>query len=523
VAFTYQLQSTTSTELGTGWAATYHRFAGALSTVNPSPVNVQTPVYLYQYAPSGSNYTTVAPAQNSLSGSLTTGWTETQPNGTSFVYGTNGALQSVRNRAGVRWTLTWDSGFNLVQHIDGPFGRRTTFAYDAASHLKRIQDPGGRITSVTVNASGNLSRIISPGLCITTLVYASSRQLLAWVNPLGDRTSFIYTSGEGGSLNFAALQQPMGQRTTHTQTFSLPLVKWIINPRGGRTTFQNTTSPFISIDPFGNQTKYKWDGSFTQQLLAVTDARGVKTSFTYQSLSTGVYSVAGIQKTGSNSGTGQGQYSYLYNSNNQVKALVDELGNRSTLVWDSLGNRIAVVDPFNQRTSYIFDSMGRLTAVQNALGKRATQLYDSQGRRSVDINPLGQRTSYAYELNSQLLRVQDPLGHITTTLHDNMNRLTVSIDAVGNRTSYSYDANGRLVHTKNPIGAITTQIYDLNSRLIATIDPLGLRTSFGYDACSNLVRTINPLGQINTSVFDIGNRLVAQIDPLGNRTSPCLG
>ena len=97
-----------------------------------------------------------------------------------------------------------------------------------------------------------------------------------------------------------------------------------------------------------------------------------------------MYRVSRVRKPGYVSGFmsgGTGQYSFVYNSNNQVKAVIDELGNRSSLVWDSQGNRVAVIDPYDKRTSYIYDSMARLVAVQNALGQRATQIYDSQGRR----------------------------------------------------------------------------------------------------------------------------------------------
>ena len=147
-------------------------------------------------------------------------------------------------------------------------------------------------------------------------------------------------------------------------------------------------------------------------------------SFTYQLQNNGAYLVSGIQKTGYNSGTGKGQYAFAYNSNNQVKAVVDEVGNRSTFVWDSFGNRAAVIDPFGQRTSYIYDSMGRLSAVRNALNQRATQTYDSQGRRLADINPLGQRTSYAYDVNSQRLRSAGSAG----AHHDHAARQHESID-----------------------------------------------------------------------------------------------
>ena len=400
-------------ELGYFWEAPYHRFAEPYNLSNPPSVNINTPLYIAYYAGPSPNYTSQGPNNNSLVGSTTTGWTETQPNGTAFTYDILGVLRTIRNRMGVRWTLTWDAGFDLVQHIDGPFGRRTTFAYDANSMLRRIQDPGGRITTVTVNANKDLVRIISPELCITSLVYDNAHHLTAWVNPLGDRTTFIYRSG--GTVG--AVQQPLGQRTSYTTLMGSPPPNAIINPRGGRTTLTNgSTGSFLtSVDPLGNQVTYKWD-PYSARLSQVIDARRVRFTYAYQSFSTGVYSVSEVRKPGYtfNYTSGKWQYAFAYDSNNRVRGMVDELGNRSTLVWDANGNRIAVVDPYLRRTSFAYDSMGRLVATQNALGQRATQLYDAQGRQLADINPLGKRTTYAYDQNSQLLRVVDPLGHITT-------------------------------------------------------------------------------------------------------------
>jgi YD repeat-containing protein len=193
--FTYVSNASNSTEFGFHWSGPYHRFAENITLISPNPVNVNTPLYVYTYSNNGTSYANVLPNQNTFVGNTTTGWTETQPDGTSFNFDNTGVLRTIRNRAGVRWTLTWDSGFNHVQGIQAPFGRRTTFVYNASNLITRIVDPGGRITTVTVNANTDLSRIISPELCTTTFVYNGSHQLCAWVNPLGDRTSFIYQSG----------------------------------------------------------------------------------------------------------------------------------------------------------------------------------------------------------------------------------------------------------------------------------------------------------------------------------------
>ena len=132
VVYTYSSNSNTSTELGSGWGASYQRFAEPQVLINPNPLNVNTPNYTYSYSNNGTSYSAVAPNQNTLVGSSATGWTETQPNGTSFGYDTSGVLRTISNRAGVRWTMVWDSAFNFLQAISGPFSRRTSFIPYAA-------------------------------------------------------------------------------------------------------------------------------------------------------------------------------------------------------------------------------------------------------------------------------------------------------------------------------------------------------------------------------------------------------
>ena len=108
----------------------------------------------------------------------------------------HGGAASIGNRAGVRWTLTWDAAFDLVQAIQGPLGRRTSFVYNASNFVRRIVDPGGRITTLTVNASSDLTQIVSPQLCVISLIYDGSHHLLAWRIPwVTGRRSFTSHPG----------------------------------------------------------------------------------------------------------------------------------------------------------------------------------------------------------------------------------------------------------------------------------------------------------------------------------------
>jgi hypothetical protein len=244
----FKSDSSTQTEFGYGWSVPFQRFA-EIQGGQGAAVIVRAPVSTYDYDPTpGPDYTTVPPGTNSLVGSTTTGWTETQPDNTAFNYDTFGVLQSIQNPAGVRWTLTWNGGFASVDYITGPFGRRTSFAYDANNMIRRIQDPGGRISTFSCNANGLLRRAVTPELCITSFLYGAQTSvdsgycLAAKIDPLGNRTTYTYTIPpiEG---YIKAVQLPMGQRITFLSDASPPSTT-IIDPRGGRWT---VTSDSMSV------------------------------------------------------------------------------------------------------------------------------------------------------------------------------------------------------------------------------------------------------------------------------------
>jgi hypothetical protein len=144
-----------NTEFGQKWYINYYR---NVETGVPAGIQVNAAPNIFQYsAQSGSTppYTPIAPNINQLTGSPTSGWIETQPDGNSFAYDTNGTLRSIRNPAGLRWTVSWDAGFNKVVHFDGPYGRRTTFAYDvnnrsAGFRIRAAGSPRSRSTPTAI-------------------------------------------------------------------------------------------------------------------------------------------------------------------------------------------------------------------------------------------------------------------------------------------------------------------------------------------------------------------------------------
>src|SRR5262249_36777886 len=163
-----------------------------------------------------------------------------------------------------RYTVSSSGG--RIRSIVDPLGHRTSLAYDGSNNIQRIQDVSGRITSLTVEGSGNLTRIQTPDGVRTSLSYDGSHRLTAATNALGQRTTFQNTSGV-----LQSVISPLGERTSfaiYAQPHLLKAAHVRIDPRGQRTTLLHVgggTQPPIAVqDALGNRTTYSWSGGRLQ-------------------------------------------------------------------------------------------------------------------------------------------------------------------------------------------------------------------------------------------------------------------
>ena len=287
-ALTYNsnLSSTTS-EFGHGWTSTFRRSVATSGFGSQILITVTTGdgsryEYLIPGAGGGVGYAT--PRDGAVNSMLLTAapqtFTETQPDGLQFRYGSNGALQSIRNPAGSRWTLSHDTG-GRIRRVTDPFGCATSYAYDGSSKLRRIQDVGGRISSVTIDAGGNLVRFVGPSSEHTTITYDGAHRPQTWIDPRGQRTSYAFD----GSGQIAAVTLPQGQRTTLAYPAFGTTV--LTNPLSRRLTLTfNGDGTIHSLrNPAGVATTYAWD--VHGRLSGYGDGRGYRTSFTYTTLAKG--------------------------------------------------------------------------------------------------------------------------------------------------------------------------------------------------------------------------------------------
>jgi YD repeat-containing protein len=250
----YNAQSTTSGEFGNGWTAIPKQVLTSLSSSTVAitdgtgaavTFNGMNSSNLYQSPTVGMDQLAFNPANST--------WTQTQPDGFQFHYTPSGQMDHAANLAGIRWTLTYNTG-GLITKITDPFGNRTSWSYNASSYLKRIQDPAGRITSFTVNASGNLTRSTAPDGTITSLIYDSSNRLTAYIDPKSNRTTYAYNT----SNQVTSIAPPTGGRVSYSYTNST--ASTVTDTLGKVTTLLYNATLNIAgvIPPAGNRSTYVW-------------------------------------------------------------------------------------------------------------------------------------------------------------------------------------------------------------------------------------------------------------------------
>ena len=467
-------------------------------------------------------------------------FTETQPNGLSLRYEQVDdelaklvRIQSpARGGNSLRWTITQDVpvyhpelSVLAPSRVVDPRNRRTTYAYDGNDRLRSVRDVTGRIytfTSASTNGSYNLTGFTTPDQVRTTLTYVTTpwaiEGLSSLTTPDGGRTTYTYT-GVAGAPTTNVLS-PLGYRTTFTGRHSLA-ESLQIDPRG----YVTTLTRIGSLEPISSagairgirtplQRRFTFTWGDNERLTVAADAGGT-TTFTYATLSTfsNVQAIASVRNQAS------GIFTYVYDANDRISDLINQKGDRTTLVWDADGFRTAVINAKLLRTSYSYNNNAQITAVIDPLLRRTTYVYDAFAERSAVVNPAGERTTYVYNGYGQTIATINPLNFRTTQVRDVMNRVTADVDANGFRTTYLYDAMARRVATIDPLSRRTTQVYDLEGRTIATVDSTGSRTSFAYDGNRNRISMLDPLQRRTTYVYDPDNQLVAQVNPLLQRTS----
>ena len=312
-------------------------------------------------------------------------------------------------------------------------------------------------------------------------------------------------------------------------------------PRGGRFApwnFSGTGFPGIfnawlpSCTPSGvlafvNRSVY----DLADQVEAVVDALGHRTSFTYDA--------NGNQETVKNP-LGFVSTTVYAPTSNRVLATVDPLGYRTTFSYDLAGQETGRQDARGNRITFAYDPVGRPRSIQNELGTFATTSYDAAGRpvtmldangwlKTITYDAAGQQTGILYPDNTKMTLQYDPVGNLTTTLYLSGSDQIVSYTARNEVDVVRLSGNIRYTNTYDQVGNRTllrdtsdgrhTYSYDALNRVASFVSSESRVYTFSYDADSRRT-TVNYGTGDRLTAYDALSRVVTQVERVGG--SPIL-
>jgi RHS repeat-associated protein len=334
---------------------------------------------------------------------------------------------------------------NLVSITDD-LGFEQRFTYNPDGTMATSRDQRGNVTSYSYDAKGNRTGTDHPA-------------------PLGDE-SFTYDA----LSRIRTMTDGKGQ----TRTFDYDPLDRIV-----KVTFSDGSSVSYTHDENGNRiTRSDHTGS-TDFLFydALNRLKEEKLPEPRTILYT--YDLAGNLKTFSDGG---GVVSYDYNAADQVTALTEPGGHRTTFAYDNRGNRTEVAFPNSVKISTDHDLSHRVETIEAtkpgspALVSLIDDYTSGSGERALrqtvrDMRQ-GTTTSYSYDHLDRLTSAQSP-GETWTYSYDPTSNRTQEYESVTDSwRSYSYNAANQLTGRG---GASYT--YDLNGN---TLTEAG-GNSFSYD------------------------------------------
>jgi YD repeat-containing protein len=415
-----------------------------------------------------------------------------------------------------RYTDVYTAGVNPTKAMT------TRYVYDTANRLRFVVGAEGGVDEYRYNVLGQRNLSLS---YLDSKIAAGSAEsayafdaMVAW----SQTTAVKNGNASRTDIGFDA-RGLVNKTTTHAVTLGAAVAAPAVTADTGVVQFVYDVAGQLiqSIDAFNNATSYTYDG--LGRRLTSTDALQNVVLRTYDDAGNrvvtrradGVTSTSVYDKAGQLISTAQaeaggavvGTSSYLYDTRGHLRNATDPNGNRSYLLYDDAGRKVADITAAGSMTEYRYDADNNLLQTivyaTPVVPAALAALVDGSGKpKIVTLETAGVRP------------VTSSADQREWRLYDNSNRLLKTVDALGAVTDYSYDGASRAIQSvkratpvdvavfaANPVAAnaspaastadrITRNAYDKDGLLRYTLDAEGYITEFRYDAAGRQVQSI---------------------------------
>ncbi len=327
---------------------------------------------------------------------------------TGYEYDPAGNMVKINDRDGYTTTLNYDLNNQLtgIQYADGrqvslnynPQGHVTgmtdwlgtnTIELDPLGRIKKVTDFAGRVQQFTWTATGQKESITYPDDSKVTYQHDQLDRLTGVTDAFNRTTTYRYNPA--GKLVQTLL--PNGSETLRDYDNLYRIISLTHKDPGGKT----TDSYQYEYDPAGNKTSIKkgntdedeleedeaktYSYDALNQLVKVSEINGESSNYYYDTLGNRVAMIDQDQSKG------EAKY-YQYDQLNRLTGIYDHGGDLKELSYDNRGNLTEIRSGGKVFNNYTFDAANRLTEAVNKFGDKTTYTYDGLGHRIQVITDL---------------------------------------------------------------------------------------------------------------------------------------
>ncbi len=393
---------------------------------------------------------------------------------TTYVYDTNGYLQTVTGPAtGATTTYTYD-GYGRIRTETDADGYTLTYDYDALDRMTKTTYPDGTFEETVYNrldAEKRRDRLAR----WSHRFYDALRRVTATRDAAGRTTTFQWCTC--GSLD--KVIDANNNATTWERDLQARVTREIrADSKDYLLSYETTTSRLKQVQDFMSPRQVKtYEYFLDDNLKQVTYTNAVHTtpnvSFTYDAVYNRLATMA----------DGTGTTTYSYNpiaapptlGSGEVAGIDGPLTSDTvSYTYDELG-RIVTRGLAGAVSTFAFDALGRIASLTHPVGAFTYGYVGTTNRISGVTYPNGQTTARTYFGNSGDNRLQQ-MKHATSS------------SAVLSQFDYTYDAVGSIKTWQQQLGANPAKLYtlgydavdELTSGVVSGPSPLPVPSRFGY-------------------------------------------
>jgi RHS repeat-associated protein len=369
------------------------------------------------------------------------------------------------------WAWTYTPSNLVATHTD-PLGQVWSYAYNPQGQRTSATNPLGQTTSYTYDTAGRLSSQTEPGGLVTTYAY-DQRGRITSISAAGETTRYSYTAS--GQLESATL--PNGYSVSYQYDAAQRLI--------------------ASTDNRGNRTSYTLDGMGNRVREQISDASN---NIAYAT-SLVVNSLNRVSAITSGQGASQGTTQYGFDANGQAVSQTDPLSQTTTQTLDALRRPTATTLPDNSSTQTAWTALGELASAKDPKGITTSYQRNAWGEVLSETSPDSGTQSYTRDAAGNIASKTDALGKTTTYTRNALGQVTGITLSDGSTQTLAYnpagylvqmtDASGSTVYTRDALGRILQKTQAVNDN---PANPSSYTTAYTYHPGGQLASIRYPSG-----------------------------